>query len=227
APLAICSSGASVRDLGTHTAKAVSSLCWALARRIPARRALQSGAARIAISNETSALLLVLGSWAERPTIAILPFNRVGFRADGRGLVRTTVRLLDALNGRCLWAGGWDADDRDPIGFEERIASGIAKAIPAAVRTAEIDRAIRVKRDELTAWEFTMRALLCVTSIGAAAEGRALELLHEVMERAPRDPLPISLAAWCHGLRPGSSLCRAPGGGKGGSARAGRASGRP
>src|SRR5262249_19472466 len=48
APLAICASGAGMRDLGSHTAKAVSSLCRALARRIPARSALRSGAARIA-----------------------------------------------------------------------------------------------------------------------------------------------------------------------------------
>ena len=55
-----------------------------------------------------------------------------------------------------------------------------------------------------------MRALPCVTSIEAAAEGMALELLHEAMERAPRDPLPISLAAWCHGLRAGHHFAARP-----------------
>jgi len=38
----------------------------------------------------------------------------------------------------------------------------------------------------------------------------ALELLHEAMERAPRDPLPISLAAWCHGLRAGHHFAACP-----------------
>src|SRR5262245_2247761 len=131
-------------------------------------------------------------------------------RADSRGAMRITVRLLDALHGRCLWAAGWDADSRDPIGFEERVATGVARAIPVAVRAAEIDRASRLKRDDLTAWELTMRALPCVTSIEAAAEGMALELLHEAMERAPRDPLPISLAAWCHGLRAGHHFAARP-----------------
>ena len=196
----------------------------------------------------SSAFPLVLASSAERPTIAILPFNRVGaqqnsataitdeigvalyrlnwlkitspsqaryhlhgsFREDSRRLVRITVRLLEAPHGRCLWAAGWDADNRDLIGCEERVAHNIAKALPAAVRAAEIDRSIRLKRDDLTAWELTMRALPCVTSIEAAAEGMALELLHEAMERAPRDPLPISLAAWCHGLRAGHHFAARP-----------------
>jgi AraC-like DNA-binding protein/tetratricopeptide (TPR) repeat protein len=196
----------------------------------------------------SSALPLILASSAERPTIAILPFSRVGarqtsasaitdeigvalwrlhwlrvaspsharyhlhgsFSEDSRGLVRITVRLLDALHDRWLWAAGWDADRHDPIGFEQRVASGIAKAIPVAVRAAEIDRSLRLKRDDLTAWELTMRALPCVTSIEAAAEGMALELLHEAMERAPRDPLPISLAAWCHGLRAGHHFAARP-----------------
>ena len=48
-----------------------------------------------------------------------------------------------------------------------------------------------------------MRALPCVTSIEASGESMALELLDEAMELAPRDPLPISIAAWCHGLRAG------------------------
>ena len=55
-----------------------------------------------------------------------------------------------------------------------------------------------------------MRALPCVTSIEAAAEGMALELLYEAMERAPRDPLPISIAASCHGLRAGHHFAARP-----------------
>jgi tetratricopeptide (TPR) repeat protein len=48
-----------------------------------------------------------------------------------------------------------------------------------------------------------MRALPQVLSLEAAAEGMALELLEQAMELAPQDPLPMSIAAWCHGLRAG------------------------
>src|SRR5260370_30491376 len=46
-----------------------------------------------------------------------------------------------------------------------------------------------------------MRALPGVLSYKAPAEARALELLERAMEMAPHDPLPVSLAAWCHGVR--------------------------
>jgi tetratricopeptide (TPR) repeat protein len=55
-----------------------------------------------------------------------------------------------------------------------------------------------------------MRALPCVTSIEAAGESMALELLDEAMELAPHDPLPVSIAAWCHGLRAGHHFTAHP-----------------
>ena len=124
-------------------------------------------------------------------------------RPGDRGDVRVTVRLLDAATGRYLWAAGWDSDLQDRIGFEERVAIGVSRAIQPALRDAEIDRASRGDHGDPTAWDLTMRALPCVTSIEAAAEGMALELLEQAMELAPQDPLPIATAAWCHGLRAG------------------------
>ena len=55
-----------------------------------------------------------------------------------------------------------------------------------------------------------MRALPCITAIEAAAEGMALEFLQEAIERAPFDPLPIAMAAWCHGLRAGHHFTAHP-----------------
>lgn len=126
------------------------------------------------------------------------------------GNIRVTVRLLDAPTGRYLWAATWDGDARDPIGFEERVAHGVARAIQPTLRDAEIDRAALRDRDDLTAWELTMRALPHVTAVDAADEGMALELLEEAMERAPHDPLPIATAAWCRGLRAGHHFTTRP-----------------
>jgi AraC-like DNA-binding protein/tetratricopeptide (TPR) repeat protein len=122
---------------------------------------------------------------------------------NGRDCVRVTVKLLDALTGRYLWAGGWDGDRRDPIGFEERVAIGVARAVQPALRIAEVERASRRERGALTAWELSMRALPKVTLIEAESEGMALEYLNQAMELAPHDPLPVAMAAWCHGLRAG------------------------
>jgi AraC-like DNA-binding protein/TolB-like protein len=126
------------------------------------------------------------------------------------GAMRVTVKLLEARTGRYLWAAGWDGDGRDLIRFAERVALGVVREIQPALRAAETDRASRRNRDDLTAWDLTMRALPHVTSVEAAANGMALELLDEAMELAPHDPLPIAIAAWCHGLRAGHHFTARP-----------------
>ena len=62
----------------------------------------------------------------------------------------------------------------------------------------------------LDAWELTMRALRLVLSFEPEAEGTAVELLGRAMELAPQDPLPLALAAWCHGLRAGHHFTEKP-----------------
>jgi AraC-like DNA-binding protein/tetratricopeptide (TPR) repeat protein len=123
--------------------------------------------------------------------------------ADARGALGVTVRLIDAVIGRCQWAARWDGDARDLIAFEERVALGVAQAIQPALRAAEIDRVSGRDPSGLTAWELTMRALPHLMTVEAAAEGLALELLQRATALAPHDPLSIAAAAWCHGLRAG------------------------
>ncbi len=135
-------------------------------------------------------------------------YLRGRIRHNDSGLLRATVILIDAPSGRYIWAGNWTGDSNDVPAFEERIATGIARAIQPALRDAEIDRACRGEPAELNAWDLPMRALPRVLSLGAAAESAALELLEQAMELAPHDPLPISLAAWCHGLRAGHHFTR-------------------
>jgi adenylate cyclase len=115
--------------------------------------------------------------------------------------MRVTVRLVESQTGRYLWAAGWDGDHHDAIGFEERIAIAVSRTMQHVLRAAEMDRASRGDCGDLTGWELTMRALPYANSVDAAAEGKALELLDEAMGLVPRDPLPIAIAAWCHGLR--------------------------
>jgi AraC-like DNA-binding protein len=131
-------------------------------------------------------------------------------RESDRGLTRVTLQLIDRLTGCCVWAAAWESESRDPAGFEERVAVELARAIQPAVLAAEHGRASRLQRGDLTAWDLTMRALPYVTSVEAAAEGMALELLEEAMERAPHDPLPIATAAWCRGLRGGHHFTARP-----------------
>ena len=67
----------------------------------------------------------------------------------------------------------------------------------------EIDHAAEKDPMQLGAWDLSMRALPMVLAADPAAQGIAIELLDRAIELAPRDPVPMSLAAWCHGLRAG------------------------
>ena len=199
------------------------------------------------VTTSSAAPSPILTTALERPTIALLPFDRAGqgpgcaeefedevagalwrlhwikvatpgharynlrgrIREDGLRM-RVTIRLIDAVTHRHVWAAACDGDRHDPIAFVERFAIAVARAVQPALRAAEVERTSRIDRSDLTAWELTMRALPCITSIEAAAEGMALELLQEAIERAPHDPLPIAMAAWCHGLRAGHHFTAHP-----------------
>jgi AraC-like DNA-binding protein/tetratricopeptide (TPR) repeat protein len=129
---------------------------------------------------------------------------------DACGRLRVTVRLVDALTGRYLWAASWDGNAHDLIGFEEHVALGVARAIQPTLQSAEIDRVSRRNRDNLSSWELTMRALPHLTTVEPAAAGMALDLLERAIELAPHDPLPMAAAAWCHGLRAGHHFTARP-----------------
>ena len=127
-------------------------------------------------------------------------------RGDGTGRLRVTALLIDGQAGRYLWADHWNGDADELLAFGERVASRIATAIQPALRDVEIDRACHEGTRPLNAWDLTLRALRHAMSVEAASGAIALELLEQAMELAPRDPLPLALAAWCHGLRGGHNF---------------------
>jgi adenylate cyclase len=62
----------------------------------------------------------------------------------------------------------------------------------------------------MSAWELSMRALPMVLAADPTSHSNALELLEQAMEQAARDPCPMALAAWCHGLRAGHHFTTHP-----------------
>jgi TolB-like protein len=124
-------------------------------------------------------------------------------RTDGRGQLRATVTLRDASSGKHLWADCWNGGLDDIFEFEDRVSTQVASVLQSVLRDAEIRLATRKDPAQSTAWELMMRALPSLLAIEPAAGADALELLERAMELAPRDALPVSMAAWCHGLRAG------------------------
>jgi tetratricopeptide (TPR) repeat protein len=124
-------------------------------------------------------------------------------KEEGAGALRIRATLLDQTTSRYIWADCTDCAAGDLLGSPDWLSNIVSGALRSVVCDAEIDRAAGIEPSHLTAWELSMQALPMVLAADPAIHPRALELLDRAIERAPRDPLPIAMAAWCHGQRAG------------------------
>lgn len=124
-------------------------------------------------------------------------------RNDGNGRQRIRMTLIDRPTNRYIWAEAAELDVGHDAGSQDWVSSLATSALRSIVRDAEIDRVAGKDPAQLSAWELSMRALPMVIAADPAAHAAALELLEQAMELTPRDPVPMALAAWCHGLRAG------------------------
>jgi AraC-like DNA-binding protein len=129
---------------------------------------------------------------------------------DGRGRLRIRMTLLDRSIGRYIWADCSECAVTLNSRSQDWLAGLAVGALRSVVRDAEINRAAGHEPARLTAWGLSMRALPMVLASDPTAHGAALELLERAMELAPRDPVPMALAAWCHGLRAGHHFTDRP-----------------
>ena len=120
--------------------------------------------------------------------------------ANEAGRMRVMVTLSDAGSGRFLWADTWEGERDETLAFEARVADRITAKLQAAIRGVETERAWRREPEELTAWELTLRAQSRAMVVEPTSQVEGLELASKAAELAPLDPLPLALAAWCHGM---------------------------
>lgn len=119
------------------------------------------------------------------------------------GSVRIRTVLLDRLRGRFIWADSWQCAIAGAFEAENWLSNLVASALRSVVRDAEAARVSDMELEQLTAWELSMRALPMVAAQDPLRHAAAMELLERAIELAPSDPVPMALAAWCHGLRAG------------------------
>jgi AraC-like DNA-binding protein len=131
-------------------------------------------------------------------------------RDDGTGTLRIRLILVDRSISRYVWADCFECVRGDLFGSQEWFSNLAAGVLRSVLCEAEIDRAAGKDEIELTAWELSMRALPMVLAADPGAHAIAIELLDQAIECAPRDPVPMSLAAWCHGLRAGHHFTASP-----------------
>src|SRR5262249_21785765 len=114
------------------------------------------------------------------------------------GKVRITGQLIDAITGAHIWADRFERDLTDVFALQDEVTVAVVSAVEPKLRQTEIAMAARRRPDNLTAYDFYLRALqqhYLATREGVA---EAMRLAHRALELDPRFGSVAALAGVCH-----------------------------
>jgi adenylate cyclase len=114
------------------------------------------------------------------------------------GKVRITGQLIDAVTGAHIWADRFERDLTDVFALQDEVTVAVVSAIQPKLLQTEIAIAARRRPENLTAYDFYLRAkqqLYLMTREGLA---EAIRLAHRALELDPRFGLVAALAGVLH-----------------------------
>jgi adenylate cyclase len=130
------------------------------------------------------------------------------------GKVRIAGQLIDAVTGAHMWADRFERDLTDIFALQDEVTVAVVSAIEPRLLQTEIGLAARRRPENLTAYDFYLRAMQQLYSIvppgnsqvAVPAGGRitreglaeAIRLAHRALELDPRFGLAAALAGNCH-----------------------------
>jgi len=116
------------------------------------------------------------------------------------GKVRITGQLIDAITGAHIWADRFERDLTDIFALQDEVTVAVVSAIEPKLLQTEIAMAARRRPENLTAYDFYLRAVpqYYLTTREGLAE--ALRLLHRALELDPGFAWAASMAGVCHML---------------------------
>jgi adenylate cyclase len=114
------------------------------------------------------------------------------------GKVRITGQLIDAVTGAHIWADRFEHDLTDVFALQDEVTVAVVSAIRPKLFQAETEMATRRRPENLTAYDFYLRARQqsFVTTREGLAE--AIRLAHHALELDPRFGYVAALAGACH-----------------------------
>ena len=112
----------------------------------------------------------------------------------GGGRVRITVQLIEAETGAHLWADRFDGSLEDVFDLQDKVAIAVAGVIEPTLQLAEVQRSSRRPTNDLTAYDFYLRAYPTLWS-SARQIPQALRLLEQAIDRDPRYGPALAVAA--------------------------------
>src|SRR6201987_1236983 len=113
------------------------------------------------------------------------------------GRVRITAQLIDALSETHLWADRFDGSLEAVFDLQDKVASSVAGVIEPALQPAETACSAARPTNDLTAYDFYLRAYATARS-SAKYVPDALRLLEQAIERDPRYGPALAYAAVCY-----------------------------
>ena len=114
------------------------------------------------------------------------------------GKVRITGQLIDAVTGAHIWADRFERDLTDVFALQDEVAVTVVSAIQPKLLQKEIEMATRRRPENLTAYDFSLRARqqFYLTTREGVAE--AIRLAHRALELDPRFGAVAALAGALH-----------------------------
>ncbi len=116
--------------------------------------------------------------------------------------VRIVGQLIEAENGRHIWADRFEGNLDDIFELQDRITESVVGAIEPTLKLAEIERARSKPTANLHAYDLCLRALPNLFRVSAkAGNDEALSLLYRAIELDSGYSIAKALCAWAYALR--------------------------
>jgi adenylate cyclase len=114
------------------------------------------------------------------------------------GKVRIAGQLIDAVTGAHIWADRFERELTDVFALQDEVTAAVVSAIQPKLLQAEIAMATRRRTENLTAYEFYLRAVQQSYLTTREGVAETLRLAHRALELDPRFGLVAGLAGFCH-----------------------------
>jgi adenylate cyclase len=112
--------------------------------------------------------------------------------------VRITGDLIDALTGAHVWADRFERDLTDIFALQDDVTVAVVSAIQPKLFQTEIGTATRRRSENLTAYDFFLRAMQQFYSKTREGVAEAIRLCNSALEQDPRFGFAAALAGACH-----------------------------
>jgi adenylate cyclase len=114
------------------------------------------------------------------------------------GKVRVTGQLIDAVTGTHIWTDRFERELTDVFALQDEVTIAVVSAIQPKLLQTEIAMAARRRSENLTAYDFYLRALPQFYLSTREGIAEAVRLAHRALELDPGFGLVAALASTCH-----------------------------